>query len=165
MITSFAGSMPSAPDFDHPLEPALLEPAEQIAEVGREVRRLAVRAVDHAIFFLCLGGVAEPHGAVLLLEITAGPQASDRVLWQLLAPQPRLVEPFVVAHPESGNAGPDAIDHRRNREGAQLVRVVDDAGFLRPRHLGDLGHVVADVAALGWLLPMQPRVHRLAEEP
>ena len=86
-----------APHLDHAVEPALLEAAQQVAEVRGEVGRLAVGADDHAVLVLrqhllaeavlLLQGRPEPQRAVALLEVAGLAQPLDRRLRQARPPR------------------------------------------------------------------------------
>ena len=70
--------MVGGPHFDDPLEMPALEPAQEIAEVGREIGRLAVGADDDAVLLvrpdllaqavLLFRGRTKPQGAIAFLE-------------------------------------------------------------------------------------------------
>jgi hypothetical protein len=62
--------MVRAPDVDELVE-AAAELLEDIADVSREVGRLAVRAEDDAVLVIAEGSRPEPQRAILLIEVTA----------------------------------------------------------------------------------------------
>jgi hypothetical protein len=55
---------------------AALELAQQVTQVGGEVRGDAVLAHHHAILVVAEGGGAEPGGAILLEQVAVGAQVS-----------------------------------------------------------------------------------------
>ena len=67
--------MVGAPDVDQVVE-AAAELLGDVADVGGEVGRLAVRADDHPVLVVAEGGRAEPERAVLLVDVAAARAAA-----------------------------------------------------------------------------------------
>src|SRR5450759_3083901 len=171
----------SSPNLDHPVELTHLEAAQQVTEVGREVRRLAVRTDHHAILFFhqlflhglaieLLQGWAKPQRAIALLEVAPFPQALDGPLRKPGLPDRVLPEPLVVMDVQPRDRGLDLFHDLLHRVHAELrlrlrLGQLLDARQVVARHLGDLGHVRARVPTLRGLGAVEPRVDRKAELP
>ena len=129
-----------APDVDQVVEPAA-ELLGHVADVGREVRRPTVGAVDHAVLVVAEGGRAEPGRAVLLVDVAAVAQPLDRALDPALVVERRLALPDVEPDAEPGEARPRSIARTRRDAQAPSDRrgVRAGGGRLGPdvvRHLG-----------------------------
>ena len=152
------------PHLDHSVEVALLEAAQQVAEVRREIGRLAVGPNDDAVL-LFIVRLAEPEGAVSVLDVSRLAQSFDRRLCKARLPQPVLVVPLVVADVDARDGGLNAIHHPFDRVHPELWlglirRKLFDVRQVVARHLRELFHVVARVAAFGRLEAVQSREDR-----
>ena len=160
-----------APNVDHALEAADLELAQEVAEVGREVCRLA-RGTDHhpvLVVRLLFFAVAEPDGAFPVDQVARLAQALDGQLGKPLLPERALPVPLVVPHAQTPHAGRQLVHHAVDREATQarlggFEGQVLDPGQRLARFIGDHRDVVAAIPVLRWLLSMQPRIHGLAEQ-
>ena len=126
-----------APDVDQVVE-AAAELLGDIPDVGREVRRPSVGAVDHAILVVAEGRRAKPQGPVLLVHVPGVPQPVNRPRDPALVVQGRLALPDVEPDPEPGER---CLDHRpdpRRRPPAH------DIGGVRVRCAGIGPDVVRD---------------------
>ena len=79
---AYSGDRPvvvGAPDVDQMIEPAA-ELLGHVADVRSEVGRLAVGPIDHPILVVAEVGRAEPHSAVLLVDVASLPESLDGAL-------------------------------------------------------------------------------------
>ena len=96
-----------APDVDE-LAVAAAELLGHVADVGREVGRLAGRAIDDPVLVIPEVGGAEPGRAVLLEHVAAGPQPLHGPLDPAVGVQRRLARPDIEVDAEVRQAGLDA---------------------------------------------------------
>ena len=115
-----------APDVDEVVE-AAAELLGDVADVGGEVRRPAVGAVDHAVLVVAEGGGAEPGRAVLLVDLARVAQPLHRPLDPALVVERGLALPDVEVDAEAREADASIIAaHPLRRPAAQ------DASASRP---------------------------------
>ena len=156
-----------APDVDQVIE-AAAELLGHVADVGREVGRPPVGAVDDAILVVAEGRRTEPQGAVPLEHMTVLPEALDRALDPALLVQSSFAGPHVEMDTEPLQAGLDPLaDASRGPAPEHGGRVGSVGRRFSPevvRHGGrEIADVVPLVALLGHRLAALDRRHRCAE--
>ncbi len=146
---------------DQPLSPAL-ELVEVVGDVGGEVGGLAVGADQDPILVVAEGRGPQPHGALAVVHVAAGPQSLDGALHLARIVERPLREPGVEADAEAVR-----VRSIRSRIAAvpRLASSSRSAG-VRPgggQLAGQLGDVLASVAVLGRLASLHPGGDRLGE--
>ncbi len=158
-----------APDVDEVVE-ATAELLGDVADVRREVRRFAVRAVDDPVLVVAERRRAEPDRPVLFVDVTPLAQPLDRPVDPALVVEPGLARPDVEVDAERLEA---RLDPRPDPTGRPMAhhpdRVGPGGGRLGPdlvgERRGDLDHVVALVPILRDRLTPPQRHDRRAEVP
>ena len=141
---------------------AALELVLGVGHVCCEVRRLAGRALEDAVLVVAEVRRAQPQRALGAVQMALLRQPLDAPLDGTRAAfvQCGLVEEDVVLDAVGAQRGLDALEHQLDADARELVGVhLGGARDLR----GQPADVIADVAALGHLLPARPRANRLAE--
>ena len=146
-----------APDVDGTVVLAA-DLVDVVGDVRRVVGPLAVRAPQHAVLVVPVGGGAQPQRAVVLVDVAA--EALDRGLDVAALVELPLGEELVHVHAEVGQRRAHSLEHQLDAALGEIVRL----------HVGravdplrQLGHVVAAVAVLRRLLAPGARPDRLAE--
>ena len=110
-----AGDRPvvvGAPDVDQLVE-AAAELLGDVADVGGEVGRLAVRADDHPVLVVAERRRAEPQRAVLLVDVAARAQPLDRALDPAVVVERALALPDVEMDAEPRRGSPRSRSRTR----------------------------------------------------
>src|SRR5438132_8275594 len=104
-------------------------------------------AISADQYLFLFGARDEPDRAVLFGDPAFGPQCLERLLGQALV-EAALAEPVVMANPEPVEVTRDSGHHRLDPEVGEEVCIRGHT--LALCLVGDLGHIVAAVAALRW---------------
>src|SRR5688572_334138 len=159
--------MVGPPDIDQVIE-AAAELLGHVADVGREIRRSPVGAVDDAILVVAEGGRTEPQRAVVLEDMAVLTEALDGALDPTLLVQSTFAGPHVEVDAEPFETGLDPLpDAPRGPAPDDRRRVGPVGRRFGPdvvRHGGrQFADVLPLVALLGYGLATFDRRYRRAE--
>ena len=133
-------------DVDDPVEPADQELVAVVGEVTGQIGGVAVGLAQHPVAGVAELGGPEPGGAVLLEDQALLGQQGDGLVDRPALLDGGLAVPLVEHDADRGQRGPDVLEDPLRRPPARRGHVV---GAVVAR--GQLGHVLALVAALGHL--------------